>query len=136
MIFGQSVDDMRDEVKALGFYELKTVDSVHKHLKDFSDDKFFLFINSTCANSKYARELLQTIIKEKKKSARLYTVFAGQDIDATQSARKILKIKPSSPAFYLVDKGKVIKNIDRDNILEGKKEDIEQELKEIIDILK
>jgi putative YphP/YqiW family bacilliredoxin len=121
--------EIRKHVNDLGFTELKTSIDVRDA---FKHKDFFLFINSTCPNSSIARMVLDDLLKVVKLPKNNYTVFAGQDIDATRTAREILNIKPSSPAFYTVRDNKVVYVLDRDAIITQDKHVIIKKLADAI----
>lgn len=109
-----TAQEARKESQDIGFKELKDTMSL---IEALGRPDFLLFINSTCSNSAIARMILRDVIKIIKLPRNSYTLLAGQDIDATSKAREILRIKPSSPAFYIVKKNRVIYTIDRDAII-------------------
>jgi putative YphP/YqiW family bacilliredoxin len=115
-------------MKMTHFKELNTIDEV---TEAFKSDKYFFFINSSCPNSSYARKVLSEIdIKEIPKNS--YTVYAGRDMDAVAKARELLKVKPSSPAFYIIYKGKVIFEMNRDDIIRNDSKYLKNKLLEAL----
>lgn len=112
------VQPMRDEVTELGFVELKTPDEVHQHLKNLKGTAL-VFVNSVCGCAAGgARPALRVALQtSEKKPAKLLTVFAGQDRDATNTARSyFVGVPPSSPAMALLKDGDVVHMIERHHI--------------------
>lgn len=112
------VQPMRDEVTELGFVELKTTDEVHQHLKNHQGTAL-VFVNSVCGCAAGgARPALRIALQtSEKKPAKLLTVFAGQDRDATNAARAyFVGVPPSSPAMALIKDGDVVHMIERHHI--------------------
>jgi putative YphP/YqiW family bacilliredoxin len=111
------VQPMREEVTRLGVKELRTPQEVDAALAP-AKGTALLFINSVCGCAAgNARPALALVAKHAVKPAALYTVFAGQDKEATQQARSFLHGQPpSSPAFALLKDGKVVAMVHRHDI--------------------
>ena len=98
------VTPMRQELTRLGVEELRTADSVDAVFADADDETTLLVINSVCgcaaANARPAVALAKQA--DGPQPDRYVTVFAGQDLEATQRAREYLMgIPPSSPFIAL-----------------------------------
>lgn len=95
------VRPMREEVTTIGFVELETPETVDTALA--SAGTVLLFFNSVCGiEGPMARSGLRMALEHKVKPDKLYSVFAGQDLDATARARShISDIPPSSPSVAL-----------------------------------
>ncbi len=101
---------MREEVTRLGVTELKTVADVDAALAD-ADGTALVFVNSVCgcAAGGARPALAAALAAEGPKPDKVYTVFAGQDIDATARARSYFgEYQPSSPSAALLKDGEVV----------------------------
>lgn len=108
---------MRADLVNAGFKELRTPEEVKDALKD-SKGTSLLVINSVCGCAAgAARPAVKHSLKGEKKPEKLYTVFAGQDLEATAEARKFtLPYPPSSPSIGLFKDGKLVHFIERYHI--------------------
>jgi putative YphP/YqiW family bacilliredoxin len=108
---------MRAELTRLGVRELRTADEVDAALKD-AHGTTLVVVNSMCGcAARNARPAVTLALTGAKKPADLTTVFAGQDIDATERARSYLTgYKPSSPSIALLKDGKVAFMLERHQI--------------------
>lgn len=108
---------MRADLVNAGFKELRTPEEVKDALKD-SKGTSLLVINSVCGCAAgAARPAVKHSLKGEKKPDKLYTVFAGQDLEATAEARKFtLPYPPSSPSIGLFKDGKLVHFIERYHI--------------------
>jgi putative YphP/YqiW family bacilliredoxin len=124
------VQPMRDELTEIGFEELldeKEVDAFFAHKTGTS----FLLINSVCGCAAgMARPSVKLALAGKgPKPDRIATVFAGQDLEATQKARGYLPgHPPSSPSMALLRNGKVVHFVPRHAIEGRAAQDIAGEL--------
>jgi putative YphP/YqiW family bacilliredoxin len=116
----QLVAPMRAEVTRLGVTELKTVADVDAALGDPQGTQL-LFINSVCGCAAgTARPGLTRALKHSVLPAALYTVFAGQDVEATARARSYFaEYQPSSPSIALLRDGEVAYFMHR-HMIEGR----------------
>jgi bacilliredoxin len=105
-----AVQPMRDELIAVGFKELLTVDDVDKAIKVNDDKLILLMINSVCGCAAgSARPGVSLALQNKIIPDKLYTVFAGQERDAVDKARSyIAGFPPSSPSIAMFKNGKLI----------------------------
>ena len=118
------VKPMREELTRLGVQELKSVADVDAAL-GAQEGTAFVFVNSVCgcaaggARPAIARALAATDARP----ANLYTVFAGQDLEATARARSYFgEYQPSSPSAALLKDGEVVAFLHRHQI-EGRSPD-------------
>ena len=118
------VKPMREELTRLGVEELKSVGDVDAAL-GASHGTALVFINSVCGCAAgMARPALAKALQHDKKPAKLYTVFAGQDLDATARARSYFgEYQPSSPSVAVLKDGEVVAFIHRHQI-EGRHPDL------------
>jgi putative YphP/YqiW family bacilliredoxin len=105
---------MRAELTRLGVEEMRTADEVDAKLRD-ARGTTLLVVNSMCGcAARNARPAVAAALQHEKKPETLTTVFAGQDIDATQRARTyITGYPPSSPSIALLKDGQLVHMIER-----------------------
>ncbi len=128
------VQPMRNELTRIGFREMRTADEVDATLKD-AKGTTLVVVNSICGcAARNARPAVAEAIKHPAKPDTLTTVFAGQDIEATQRARSYFTgYAPSSPQISLLKDGKVVFMLERHQI-EGRSADaIAEDLKNAFD---
>lgn len=108
---------MRQELTQVGFKELKTPEEVDQSLP-VGQGTSLLVLNSVCGCAAgSARPGVKLALGSTKSPDNLYTVFAGQDTEATAQARKyLLPYPPSSPAIALFKDGKLVHMIERHHI--------------------
>lgn len=113
---------MREELTSAGFTELTTPDQVDQWVADKASG--LLVINSVCGCAAgMARPGVRMAIEHATRPARLATVFAGQDREATAKARgHFAHIAPSSPSVALFKDGVVVDFLPRYRI-EGRTAD-------------
>ncbi len=109
---------MRQELTRLGVEELRTSEDVSQAFAMEPSQTMLLVINSVCGcAAAMARPAVGLAMQNKTQPDRIVTVFAGQDLDATVSARKFLVgIPPSSPFMALIKGGDVVYVIERRHI--------------------
>jgi putative YphP/YqiW family bacilliredoxin len=110
---------MREEVTRLGVKELRTPGEVDAAMKgEAAKGTTLLFVNSVCGCAAgNARPALRMTFEKGGKPDHAYTVFAGQDREATARAREFLADQPpSSPAFALLRDGRVVRMLHRHDI--------------------
>lgn len=114
------VKPMREEVTRLGVKELRTVADVDAAL-GAGEGTALVFINSVCGCAAGgARPALAMALAQAIKPAHLYTVFAGQDLDATARVRSYFAdYQPSSPSLALLRDGEVVHFVHR-HMIEGR----------------
>ncbi len=111
------VDPMRAEAVKLGCTELKTAAEVKTALAG-TQGMVLVFVNSVCGCAAGgARPGLGLALRHAKKPPHAYTVFAGQDKEATAAAREyFLPYQPSSPQIGLLKDGKLVHMLQRHDI--------------------
>jgi putative YphP/YqiW family bacilliredoxin len=111
------VQPMREELVRLGFAELRTPEEVDQAMAAPADTTLVV-VNSVCGcASGRARPATAMALRGAKRPARLLTVFAGQDADATARARSYFTpYPPSSPQIALFKDGKLVFMLERRNI--------------------
>jgi len=110
------VQPMRAELTQLGAEELMTPEAVDTWVADQGSG--LLVVNSVCGCAAgMARPGVGIAMQHAKRPARLATVFAGQDREATARARGHFgQIPPSSPSMALFKDGKLVDFLPRHKI--------------------
>ncbi|MFA7381605.1 MAG: BrxA/BrxB family bacilliredoxin [Bacteroidia bacterium] len=118
------VAPMRAELTNVGFTELKTPEDVEKVLNE-KDGTALVVFNSVCgcAAGTARPGVIKSVVGDKK-PAKLYTVFAGQDVEAVAKAREFTApFPPSSPSIALFKNGELVHFIER-HMIEGRPADM------------
>lgn len=121
------VAPMRQELVSNGFTELRNAADVQQAMNnEVKTGTTLLVINSVCGCA--AGTARPGVVRSLQASAarpdHLMTVFAGQDLEATQEARKhTFPYPPSSPSIALYKDGKLVHFIERHHI-EGRSADM------------
>ncbi|MGH9325586.1 MAG: BrxA/BrxB family bacilliredoxin [Terriglobia bacterium] len=108
------VQPMRAELTDIGFEELRTAEEVDAVLKD-RPGTMLVFVNSICGCAAgKARPAAALALKHPIRPNHLFTVFAGQDSEATARARDYFsEYPPSSPSIGLIRDGKAVFMLER-----------------------
>ena len=114
---------MRAELTRLGFEDLRSPDAVDEAVK--KPGTTMLVVNSVCGCAAgKARPGIALALTRGKRPDRLTTVFAGADVEATETARGYFApYPPSSPSIALLKDGKVVYMMERRQI-EGQSADM------------
>lgn len=115
------VKPMREELTRLGVKELKTLADVDAVLANPAGTQL-VFVNSVCgcAAGGARPALAMALAAAPVKPDQLYTVFAGQDLEATARARSYFAdYEPSSPSIALLKDGEVVHFVHR-YMIEGR----------------
>ena len=114
------VKPMREELTRLGVQELRSVADVDAVL-GAGEGTTLVFVNSVCGCAAAgARPALAMALQHHAKPAKVVTVFAGVDTDATQRARSFFSdYQPSSPSIALLKDGEVVHFVHR-HMIEGR----------------
>lgn len=125
------VAPMRQDLVRIGFQELKTAEEVDDVLGE-EGGSVLVAVNSVCgcAAGSMRPGVAKALENEKTPDVRT-TVFAGQDLEATERAREyFIGYPPSSPSVALLKDGDLVYMMERHQI-EGRTADqIAAELKE------
>jgi putative YphP/YqiW family bacilliredoxin len=127
---------MRDELTQLGIEELTTPEEVDASLKgEGAKGTALVVVNSVCGCAAgLARPAVGFSLQHEVKPDHLYTVFAGQDKEATAQARTYFgEEPPSSPSFVLLKDGKLVHMIHRHQIENVPAEEISANLTQAYD---
>jgi putative YphP/YqiW family bacilliredoxin len=108
------ITPMRQELTRLGVEELRTAPDVDAKLAG-AQGTTLLVVNSMCGcAARNARPGVAMALQHGTTPDHLYTVFAGQDADATRRARElIVGYPPSSPSIALFKDGKLVYMMER-----------------------
>jgi len=112
---------MRAELAQIGIEETKTSEDVDNAVKN-TDGTLMVIVNSVCgcAAGGVRPGIAMALQNSEAKPDRSITVFAGADIDATDTARAYFSgYMPSSPAIGLLKNGELVKMFERRD-LEGR----------------
>jgi len=128
------VAPMRAELANNGFTELKTADDVVNAMNG-NNDTTLVVVNSVCGCAAGScRPGVLHSLQGDKKPAKLLTVFAGQDTDATAKIREyMVPFPPSSPAVALFKGGELVHMLERHHIEGRSAEMIAANLKSAFD---
>lgn len=110
------VQPMREELTRLGIDELRTAADVDAALQ--KPGTTLVVVNSVCGCAAAgARPSVALAMKNPVLPDHIVTVFAGQDIEATQKAREYFTNQPpSSPQMALLKDGELVEIIHRHHI--------------------
>lgn len=125
------VSPMRAELTNVGFKELKTPEEVEQAMSD-AKGLSLVVVNSVCGCAAgAARPGIIRSLTNNKTPENLYTVFAGQDLDAVSKAREfMMPYPPSSPSVALFKDGKLVHFVERMNIEGHTAEQVAEQLKQ------
>lgn len=127
-IFLEIIQPMRKELTEIGFQELRSSDDVESA---FAEKGITLcVVNSICGCAAgIARPAVAQAIAEGPKPDHMVTVFAGQDVEATQKARTYFKgYAPSSPSIAVLKDGHFVTLIERQQIEGHTTDDVKQKV--------
>jgi putative YphP/YqiW family bacilliredoxin len=130
----QILAPMRQELTRLGIEELRTAQDVDAKLQDHKGTALVV-VNSVCGcAARNARPAVATALAHGTKPDASYSVFAGQDADATGRAREYFTgYAPSSPSIALLKDGDVVFMLERYRIEGRSAEQIAADLKDAFD---
>jgi putative YphP/YqiW family bacilliredoxin len=125
---------MREELTRLGIEEARTPEQVESAIKE-TNGTVMIVVNSVCGCAAgKARPGIAMALRHATKPDRAITVFAGADIEATESARALFTgYAPSSPSIGLLKDGKVVFMLERSQIEGRDAPSIAQELTRAFD---
>ncbi|HSI88774.1 MAG TPA: BrxA/BrxB family bacilliredoxin [Pyrinomonadaceae bacterium] len=115
------IHGMRAELAQLGIEETKTTEAVEDAVKN-TDGTLMVVVNSVCgcAAGGVRPGIAMALQNSEAKPDRAITVFAGADIDATETARIYFTgYAPSSPSIAFLKNGELVQLFERRD-LEGR----------------
>lgn len=127
------VAPMRQDLVRLGFKEMMTPDDVEGLLE--SDGTVLVAVNSVCGCSAGGmRPGVALALQHQTRPDLLTTVFAGQELEATEKAREFfVGYPPSSPAVALLKEGELVYMMERHDIEGRSPQEIAEVLKAAFD---
>ncbi len=107
---------MRAELANAGYTETKTPEAVKEAIH--AQGTTFVVVNSVCGCAAgSARPAAMAVAKSTVKPDRMITVFAGNDREAVDEARRnMLPFPPSSPSMALFKDGELVHMVERHHI--------------------
>jgi putative YphP/YqiW family bacilliredoxin len=128
------VRPMREELTRVGVEELRSAGEVDRVLAD-GEGTTLLVVNSVCGcAARNARPAVAAALQHASRPGRAVTVFAGQDLEATERARDYLHgYPPSSPSIALLQDGEVVLMLGRHAIEGREAQEIADDLTEAFD---
>lgn len=132
----QVIQPMRDELTRVGIKELRTPEEVEEALEgEGAKGTTLVVVNSVCGCAAgIARPAVAQALQHEKRPDHLYTVFAGQDKEATAKAREYFTgYPPSSPSVALLKDGKIVAMIERHQIENRSVEEVAADLVALFD---
>jgi putative YphP/YqiW family bacilliredoxin len=125
------VAPMKEDLVQVGFEQLTTAAEVDAVINN-NEGSLLVVVNSVCGCAAgNMRPGVKLSLDSSTKPAKLATVFAGVDGEATAQARKyFLPYPPSSPSIALFKDGKLVHFLERHHIEGGSAQMIAENLKE------
>lgn len=123
------IQPMRDDLTRLGIQELRTPDEVVEQF-DAAKGTSLVVVNSVCGCAAgQCRPGVAKALEHDITPDHLFTVFAGQDKEATAKAREYFApYPPSSPSIALMKDGELVHMIERHQIENRSAEQIAADL--------
>ncbi|WCF08848.1 BrxA/BrxB family bacilliredoxin [Paenibacillus thiaminolyticus] len=123
------VQPMRNELTSIGFEELRTPEEVEAKLPT-AKGTALVVVNSVCGCAAgQCRPGVRKALEHEVTPDHLFTVFAGQDKEATAQAREYFApYPPSSPSIALMKDGKLVHFIERHSVEDRSAEQIAADL--------
>ena len=124
---------MREELTRLGIEELRTAESVDEALK--GSGTAMVIVNSICGCAAgRMRPAVRLALQSATHPEKAFTVFAGQDVEATERARSYFTGQPpSSPSIAILRDGQLVYMMPRRDIESREAPAIAAELKAALD---
>ena len=132
MYMDDMVRPMREELTRIGVKELLTPEDVDEAMEESKNGTALIVVNSVCGCAAgMARPGVTMALENEAKPEFLYTVFAGQEREATAKAREYFEpYPPSSPSIALMKNGELVHFVEREEIENRSAEEIAEGLKE------
>ena len=124
------VAPMREDLVRVGFRELRTPEEVEEALEG-AEGTTLVMVNSVCGCAAgSARPGVALSLDHEPVPDTKTTVFAGQDLDATEKAREYFTgYPPSSPSVALLKDGQIVYMMERHQIEGRTPQQIAEDLK-------
>lgn len=123
------VQPMRDELTSIGCIELRTPEEVEEKLAT-AKGTALVVVNSVCGCAAgQCRPGVRKALEHNETPDHLFTVFAGQDKEATAKAREyFVPYPPSSPSIALMKDGELVHFVERHSVEDRSAEQIADDL--------
>ncbi len=107
---------MRADLTEVGIVETKSKEEVENAIN--GEGTTLVVINSVCGcAAANARPAVKMAVQHSKKPVRMITAFAGNDVEAVNTARAMMApFPPSSPSIALFKDGQLVHMIERHHI--------------------
>lgn len=130
MYMEDMVKPMREELTRHGIKELRTAEEVVENFDKAKDGTALVVVNSVCGCAAgMARPGVVQALQHDVVPDYWFTVFAGQDKEATAKAREYFEpYPPSSPSIALMKNGELVHFIERHQIENRSAEEIAADL--------
>ena len=124
------IEPMREDLVRVGFSEMKTPQEVDAVLRADKGTTLVAVISVCGCAAAMMRPAVYMSLQGEKRPEVLTTVFAGQDLEATERTREyIVGFPPSSPSVALFKDGDLVYFMER-HLIEGRNtEDIASDLR-------
>lgn len=125
---------MREELTRVGIQELRTPEEVDRAIAK-QPGTAMVVVNSICGCAAgRMRPAVRMALQSEVRPERLFAVFAGQDVAATERARSYFTgYPPSSPSIAILRDGELVHMMQRSDIEHREAADIATELKRVFD---
>lgn len=125
---------MREELTRLGIQELRTAEAVDNALQGQSGTALVV-VNSICGCAAgRMRPAVRNALQSAARPDKAFSVFAGQDVEATERARSyFLGQPPSSPSIAILRDGQLVYMMPRRDIESREAHAIAADLKAALD---
>ena len=129
MYMADVIQPMREELTRHGIKELRTPEEVVENIP-YAEGTSLIVVNSVCGCAAgNARPAVAKALQNDVVPTNLFTVFAGQDKEATAKAREYLApYPPSSPSIALMKDGELVHFIQRHQIEDRTADEIAADL--------
>jgi putative YphP/YqiW family bacilliredoxin len=120
---------MREELTKVGVQELRTAEEVDRTLRS-EPGTVMVIVNSICGCAAgRMRPAVRAALQNSARPDKSYSVFAGQDTEATERARSYFTgYPPSSPSIAILRDGKLLYMMQRSQIERSEAPQIAAEL--------
>src|SRR5580704_6612867 len=121
---------MREELTSLGVQELRTAEEVDQAITA-QPGTVMVVVNSICGCAAgRMRPAVRAALQNASRPDKVFSVFAGQDTEATERARSYFTgYPPSSPSIAILRDGKLLYMMQRSDIERREASEIASELK-------
>ena len=125
---------MREDLTRFGVQETRTPEELDNVIRN-TTGTVMVVVNSICGCAAgRMRPAVHSALQHSSKPDHVFSVFAGQDIEATARARTYFTgYRPSSPSLALFREGKLVHMMQRSDIEHRDSTDIANELKKVFD---